>query len=139
MSMLNCKHKVVGKIHRTYLNNAWLIYNSISRHTGVISDRSWLESGSNWLRITPFGIRRLLRFLKEEYGNPPIYITENGVSEHSSGGQGLNDYHRSYYYKHYINQALKGNTTNKKTSIGWNERHFIALVRLFDYIQFYFA
>ncbi|CAG5865922.1 unnamed protein product [Menidia menidia] len=72
---------------------------------GVISDRTWLETGSSWLRITPFGLRRLLRFIKEEFGNPPIIITENGVSE--SGPVDLNDPHRVYFYKNYINQVLK--------------------------------
>ncbi|XP_072253761.1 lactase/phlorizin hydrolase-like [Leuresthes tenuis] len=72
---------------------------------GVISDRTWLETGSSWLRMTPFGLRRLLRFIKEEFGNPPIIITENGVSER--GPVDLNDPHRIYYYKHYINQVLK--------------------------------
>ncbi|XP_075334602.1 lactase/phlorizin hydrolase-like [Odontesthes bonariensis] len=75
---------------------------------GVISDRTWLETGSSWLRMTPFGLRRLLRFIKEEFGNPPIIITENGVSER--GPVDLNDPHRIYYYKNYINQVLKAYT-----------------------------
>ncbi len=83
----------------------------IFRAVAAMTDRSWMESGSSWLRIVPYGLRKLLSFLKEEYGDPPIYITENGVSEH--GPVDLNDEHRSYYYTHYINQALKGNTGNK--------------------------
>ncbi|XP_063805268.1 lactase/phlorizin hydrolase-like [Pseudophryne corroboree] len=70
----------------------------------VMSDRSWLGSGSSWLRITPFGLRRLLNWIKEEFNNPPIYITENGISER---GTNLNDIWREHYYKHYINKALK--------------------------------
>ncbi|KAM4697905.1 lactase/phlorizin hydrolase [Rhinophrynus dorsalis] len=70
----------------------------------VLSDRTWPGSGSSWLKLTPFGIRRLLKWIKEEYNNPPIYITENGVSEK---GTNLNDSLRIYYYKHYINEALK--------------------------------
>lgn len=85
--------------------------NPISRHTGLIYDRSWMDSGSDWLKIVPFGLRKLLNFLKEEYGNPPIYITENGVSER--GTVDLNDHHRTYFYTNYINQAFKGNTANK--------------------------
>ncbi|CAL8341386.1 unnamed protein product [Boreogadus saida] len=48
------------------------------RGAGRIQDRSWIESGSSWLKITPFGFRRILNFSKEEYGNPPVYVTENG-------------------------------------------------------------
>ncbi|XP_029968164.1 lactase-phlorizin hydrolase-like [Salarias fasciatus] len=75
------------------------------KEVAVISDRAWIESGSPWLRITPFGFRKLLKFIKDNYGNPPIYVTENGVSER--GEVDLNDAHRSYYYENYINQALK--------------------------------
>lgn len=71
-----------------------------------VSDRTWLDTGSSWLKIAPFGIRRLLNFIKNEYGNPPIVITENGVSER--GTVDLNDVHRIYYYDQYINEVLKG-------------------------------
>ncbi|KAK5620517.1 hypothetical protein CRENBAI_022713 [Crenichthys baileyi] len=50
---------------------------------------------------------RILNFIKEEYGNPMIIITENGISER--GPVDLKDSHRSYYYEKYINQMLKAN------------------------------
>ncbi|KAG8125102.1 hypothetical protein E2320_020395 [Naja naja] len=50
--------------------------------------------------------RRLLKWIKEEYNNPPIYVTENGISERTDGG--LNDTWRIHYLKSYINEALKG-------------------------------
>ena len=78
----------------------------IRRGAGTIQDRSWIGSGSFWLKITPYGFRRILNFIKEEYGNPPVYVTENGISER--GAVDLNDLHRAHYYENYINQALKG-------------------------------
>ncbi|XP_023192574.1 lactase-phlorizin hydrolase isoform X2 [Xiphophorus maculatus] len=75
------------------------------RGAGTYVDRTWLDSGSGWLKVTPFGLRRILNFIKEEYGNPTIIITENGVSER--GPTDLKDSHRSYYYEKYINQVLK--------------------------------
>ncbi|XP_068186261.1 lactase/phlorizin hydrolase-like [Antennarius striatus] len=75
------------------------------RGAGTIADRTWLDSGSSWLKVSPFGFRRILNFIKEEYRNPSIIITENGISER--GPIDLNDIHRSYYYEQYINQALK--------------------------------
>uniref|UniRef100_A0A8C3G6H1 Lactase n=1 Tax=Cyclopterus lumpus TaxID=8103 RepID=A0A8C3G6H1_CYCLU len=75
------------------------------RGAGTIADRTWLDSGSSWLKVSPFGFRRILNFIKAEYGNPPIIITENGMSER--GPTDLNDIHRSYYYEKYINQVLK--------------------------------
>lgn len=76
------------------------------RGAGTIADRTWLDSGSSWLKVSPFGFRRILNFIKKEYGNPRIIITENGMSER--GPIDLNDIHRSYYYEKYINQVLKG-------------------------------
>ncbi|XP_030643198.1 lactase-phlorizin hydrolase-like [Chanos chanos] len=75
------------------------------RGAGTIADRTWLDSGSSWLKVTPTGFRKILNFIKEEYGNPPIYITENGISER--GAMNLNDTHRIHFYENYINQALK--------------------------------
>uniref|UniRef100_A0A3Q3GNA9 Lactase n=1 Tax=Labrus bergylta TaxID=56723 RepID=A0A3Q3GNA9_9LABR len=75
------------------------------RGTGTTHDRTWIESGSFWLKITPFGFRKILKFIKDEYGNPPVYVTENGISER--GAVDLNDIHRKHYYEKYINQALK--------------------------------
>ncbi|CAN6560825.1 unnamed protein product [Malus baccata var. baccata] len=37
-----------------------------------------LQAASRWLRIVPWGIRKLARHLKDKYGNPPMIITENG-------------------------------------------------------------
>lgn len=82
----------------------------MSRGTGTTHDHAWIESGSFWLKITPFGFRKILKFIKDEYGKPPVYVTENGISER--GRVNLNDIHRTHYYENYINQALKG-TTNK--------------------------
>lgn len=79
---------------------------NLLRGAGTIADRTWLDSGSSWLKVSPFGFRRILNFIKEEYGNPPIIVTENGMSER--GPIDLNDIHRSYYYEKYINQLLKG-------------------------------
>ncbi|XP_047456739.1 lactase-phlorizin hydrolase-like [Mugil cephalus] len=71
----------------------------------TITDRTWLDSGSSWLKVAPFGFRKLLKFIKDEYGNPPVIITENGVS--ANGPVELNDTHRIYFYDKYINEALK--------------------------------
>ncbi|XP_062969222.1 lactase/phlorizin hydrolase [Cynocephalus volans] len=74
------------------------------RGVATITDRSWPASGSSWLKMTPFGFRRILNWLKEEYNNPPIYVTENGVSQR---GEDLSDTARIYYLRSYINEALK--------------------------------
>ncbi|NXV01008.1 LPH hydrolase, partial [Cettia cetti] len=75
------------------------------RGVATVTDRSWLSSGSLWLKVTPFGFRKILRWIKEEYNNPPIYVTENGVSER--GAFEFNDTWRMHYHRAYINEALK--------------------------------
>ncbi|NXG61013.1 LPH hydrolase, partial [Hemiprocne comata] len=81
-----------------------LSYDS-DRGVASVTDRSWLNSGSFWLKVTPFGFRKILRWIKEEYNNPPIYVTENGISER--GAVDFNDTWRMHYYQSYINEALK--------------------------------
>uniref|UniRef100_A0A914X7K2 Uncharacterized protein n=1 Tax=Plectus sambesii TaxID=2011161 RepID=A0A914X7K2_9BILA len=61
---------------------------------------SWNSSGSDWLKYTPFGIRNLLNFIKNNFGNTkPIIITENGWSDRSGT---LDDSERVQFYKDYI-------------------------------------
>uniref|UniRef100_A0A3Q3RE82 beta-glucosidase n=1 Tax=Monopterus albus TaxID=43700 RepID=A0A3Q3RE82_MONAL len=68
------------------------------------------ESGSPSTAITnqravAWGLRRLLNWIKEEYGDPEIYITENGVATDSKTT--WDDTGRVFYYKTYIDEALK--------------------------------
>uniref|UniRef100_A0A3P8S8X5 Lactase n=1 Tax=Amphiprion percula TaxID=161767 RepID=A0A3P8S8X5_AMPPE len=56
-------------------------------------------------RAVAWGLRRLLNWIKEEYGNPQIYIAENGVATKSSTM--WDDSTRVFYYKTYIDEALK--------------------------------
>ena len=56
-------------------------------------------------KVAPFGIRRLMNWIKSNYGSIPIYITENGFSDFLGN---TDDAQRIYYLKHYINQLLKG-------------------------------
>lgn len=37
-----------------------------------------MQAASDWLCIYPRGFRELLLFIKKQYNNPVIYITENG-------------------------------------------------------------
>ncbi|XP_052799780.1 lactase/phlorizin hydrolase-like isoform X2 [Mya arenaria] len=66
--------------------------------------QDWIGSGSDWLRVTPFGMRKILNWLKKEYNNVPVYVTENGISDRNGT---LRDYHRIHYYRTYINEMLK--------------------------------
>merc|ERR1711970_626565 len=56
-------------------------------------DPDWYESGSTWLKVTPWGLRRCVNWVKDHYGDIPIYITENGVSDNLGN---TDDLHRIY-------------------------------------------
>jgi len=36
------------------------------------------QAASGWLHIVPWGMFKLMKHIKEKYGNPPVIITENG-------------------------------------------------------------
>ncbi|KAL3857520.1 hypothetical protein ACJMK2_012180 [Sinanodonta woodiana] len=63
-----------------------------------------LGSGSDWLKVTPFGMRKILNWIKNHYNNVPVYVTENGISDRNGT---LLDFHRIHYYRTYINEMLK--------------------------------
>lgn len=77
-------------------------------------DRDFVESEEsdssstaiNDQRAVAWGLRRVLNWIKEEYGDPEIYITENGVATDSKTT--WDDSARVFYYKTYIDEALKG-------------------------------
>jgi len=79
-------------------------------------DPAWFTSGSSWLAVTPWGMRSLLNWTKQTYGDVKVYITENGVSDKQGN---VDDLSRVYYYKHYINQILKAITIDNVNVQGY--------------------
>ncbi|KAK1683796.1 hypothetical protein QYE76_044644 [Lolium multiflorum] len=85
-------------------------YNTDAR-ANVTSVRNGVPIGpraaSPWLYIYPRGLRELVLYIKDNYGNPAIYITENGVDEANDKSlpleESLKDYARiEYHHKHLI-------------------------------------
>jgi len=68
-------------------------------------DPSWPSSSASWLKVVPWGFRKLLNWLKRTYGSPEIYVTENGYADYPTTG--LNDVGRVGYYNDYVNQLMK--------------------------------
>jgi lactase-phlorizin hydrolase len=86
------------------------------------SDPSWPESSASWLKVVPWGFRKLLNWLSKTYGaNVDIYVTENGFADYPDTG--LNDTGRVNYYTQYINQMLKAvkvDKINVKSYTAWS-------------------
>jgi len=64
------------------------------------------RADSFWLYVVPWGIYKQLRWVADRYDNPPIYITENGVSVPGETliplPEVLHDTFRVDFYKQYI-------------------------------------
>ncbi|XP_028286481.1 lactase-like protein [Parambassis ranga] len=93
----------------------------LDRDLAELVDPRWPDPGSEWLYSVPWGFRRLLNFVKTQYGNPMIYVTENGVSEKMSCTELCDDW-RIHYYKDYINEMLKAikDGVNVKGYTAWS-------------------
>ncbi|XP_058070349.1 beta-glucosidase 6 [Magnolia sinica] len=70
--------------------------------TNAIGDRA----SSIWLYIVPRGIRSLMNYIKNKYGNPPVFITENGMDDSNnpfiSIKDALKDEKRIKYHNDYL-------------------------------------
>ncbi|GLV37189.1 uncharacterized protein CBL_01981 [Carabus blaptoides fortunei] len=78
---------------------------SYSKDIGVISyqDSTWPSSAASWLKVVPSGFKKVLNWIKNEYSNPEIYITENGYADTGE----LNDVNRVNYYEQYLQALLE--------------------------------
>ncbi|KAF2897348.1 hypothetical protein ILUMI_08827 [Ignelater luminosus] len=82
-------------------------------------DPSWTASTSGWLKVVPWGFTKSLIWLNNRYQNVPIYITENGVSDHGE----IDDQGRINYYKHYLSallDAIHDHNVSVKAYTAWS-------------------
>ncbi|KAL3270526.1 hypothetical protein HHI36_021065 [Cryptolaemus montrouzieri] len=66
-------------------------------------NEEWKKSASEWLRVYPDGLRNILRWVKDTFDNPEVFITENGFSDHGE----LNDTDRVSYLKLHLEALLQ--------------------------------
>jgi beta-glucosidase len=72
------------------------------------------RAASEWLYILPWGIRKTINYVARKYGNPIIYVTENGMDDEDDPSatldQILNDTKRVGFFKGYVgavSEAIK--------------------------------
>ncbi|XP_061724124.1 myrosinase 1-like [Cydia pomonella] len=63
----------------------------------------WPAAENGWLYVYPEGLRKILGWLKQNYGDIDIIITENG---YSTSVRSLQDDDRLHYYREYLKQLL---------------------------------
>lgn len=68
------------------------------------------RANSVWLFIVPHGIRSLMNYIKQTYGNPPVIITENGMDDANNPlvpiKVALKDDKRIKYHDGYLSNLL---------------------------------
>ncbi|KAL1095015.1 hypothetical protein V6Z11_D06G128900, partial [Gossypium hirsutum] len=83
-------------------------------------------TGTKWIYMYPRGIRDLLLYTKEKYGNPLIYITENGVGDTENASfpskEALNDKGRIEYHRRHLSslQTAIKDGVNVKGYFAWS-------------------
>jgi len=92
------------------------------RNGRIIGD----PSDSSWLYVVPYGFRSLLKWIKDNYNNPEIIVTENGVSVPGESqlplSQARNDTFRINYFSLYLAQleaAISQDQVNVKGYFAW--------------------
>jgi len=68
------------------------------------------KANSDWLYIAPFGMYGCVNYIKQKYGNPAVFITENGMDQpgNLTRDQYLRDTTRVRFYRSYLNELKKG-------------------------------
>ena len=67
------------------------------------------------MAVVPWGLRKVLNWLKAKYGDLPMYIISNGIDDDPHAAQ---DNLRVYYMQTYVNEALKGKEHSVQRSLG---------------------
>ncbi|KAL7091280.1 hypothetical protein ACP275_12G095600 [Erythranthe tilingii] len=85
------------------------------------------KASSVWLYIVPHGIRSLMNYIKQKYGNPLVLITENGMDDGNSPftsiKDALKDEKRIKYHSDYLTNllaAIKEDGCNVRGYFAWS-------------------
>ena len=60
------------------------------QHVALTKDDAWALTEMGW-PVVPWGLRDLLLWIRDRYGNPPVYITENGCASPDTLSDGAVD------------------------------------------------
>ncbi|CAG9832194.1 unnamed protein product [Diabrotica balteata] len=63
----------------------------------------WEMGSADWFWVVPEGLRHFLNWIRKNYGDVEIFITENGFSDTTGI---LEDYRRINYYEQYLSSCL---------------------------------
>ncbi|XVF85829.1 hypothetical protein PTKIN_Ptkin17bG0149200 [Pterospermum kingtungense] len=85
------------------------------------------NANSIWLYIVPRGMRSVMKYIKEKYGNPLVIVTENGMDDPNSSlipiEDALKDEKRIKYHTDYLTNllaAIEEDGCNVKGYFAWS-------------------
>lgn len=90
----------------------------------------WIRGKSDWLYSVPDGLRDLLNWIKTEYNNPEIMITENGWSDNGE----LEDNGRINYLRSHLYAILKAIVCDDVNLTGYT---IWSIIDNFEWLQGY--
>ncbi|VEN53432.1 unnamed protein product [Callosobruchus maculatus] len=82
-----------------------------------IQPDDWEKGGQDFLRVVPWGIRKLLKWVKDTFNNPKIIITENGFSDNAVDL--LDDDRRINYIQSYLSNVRDAMETDGVNVLGY--------------------
>ncbi|KAL4707939.1 hypothetical protein ACJJTC_013730 [Scirpophaga incertulas] len=96
-------HYTTYKITNCERNENWQIP-SMDHDNGICMSQpsNWPKPGASWLAVHPPGFRKIINWIKKNYGDVPIIVTENGLCDDGS----LEDFERVSYFNEYLYQLL---------------------------------
>ncbi|KAJ1520157.1 hypothetical protein ONE63_004373 [Megalurothrips usitatus] len=101
----------------TPLNTSPLPISRITDEATVrYQDPAWPSGASPWLKVVPWGFRKLLVWVRDQFENPPLLVTENGYSDLPGT---LQDKDRIVYYTSYLGQLLNAIHVDKCNVLGY--------------------
>jgi beta-glucosidase len=90
------------------------------------------ETQSFWLRPHPIGFRKLLKWLSDRYGQPKIYVTENGTSLKGENDLPLesllDDEFRAEYFRGYVGalaDSYSKDGVNVRAYMAWSLMEYV--------------
>nr|AEE63301.1 unknown [Dendroctonus ponderosae] len=75
---------------------------ALDKGTRSFIDPSW-PSNVTWVHLVPWGFRKLLKYVHDQYNHPEVFVTENGWADLT--GQ-LDDTERITYISEYLSSLL---------------------------------
>ncbi|KAJ0098781.1 hypothetical protein Patl1_21336 [Pistacia atlantica] len=89
----------------TAYSNDWNAIFAYDRRGEPVGPRA----NSPWLYMVPWGLYNAVTYVKERYGNPIMFLSENGMDDpdNLTFAESLHDTTRINYYRDYISQLKK--------------------------------